>query len=140
MKKIFALLLALSLLLSAAALAEHAEEESAPLTREELEIYLQSLSREALADETLSVSVQEDGTVYVNDRELNEPYVSEKALGNCNIEFPYQVPENQWFVMGDHRSTSSDSRNTAVGCVSVDRVVGVVLFRVWPFEQLGRLN
>lgn len=86
------------------------------------------------------VRIEEDGTVYVNDVELTEPYVSEKALGNCNIEFPYQVPENQWFVMGDHRSTSSDSRNTAVGCVSMDRVVGVVLFRVWPFEQLGRLN
>ena len=86
------------------------------------------------------VRIEEDGTVYVNDVELDEPYVSEKALGNCNIEFPYQVPENQWFVMGDHRSTSSDSRNTAVGCVSLDRVVGVVLFRVWPFEQLGRLR
>ena len=86
------------------------------------------------------VRIEEDGTVYVNDRELIEPYVSEKALGNCNIEFPYQVPENQWFVMGDHRSTSSDSRNTAVGCVSLDRVVGVVLFRVWPFEAIGRLH
>ena len=86
------------------------------------------------------VRIEEDGTVYVNDVELDEPYVSEKALGNCNIEFPYQVPENQWFVMGDHRSTSSDSRNTAVGCVSLDRVVGVVLFRVWPFETIGRLR
>lgn len=86
------------------------------------------------------VRIEEDGTVYVNDVELDEPYVNEKALGNCNIEFPYQVPENQWFVMGDHRSTSSDSRNTAVGCVSLDRVVGVVLFRVWPFETFGALH
>ena len=86
------------------------------------------------------VRIESDGTVYVNDVKLDESYVNEKALGNCNIEFPYQVPENQWFVMGDHRSTSSDSRNTAVGCVSLDRVVGVVLFRVWPFETFGTLH
>ena len=86
------------------------------------------------------VRIEEDGTVFVDDYMIDEPYVDEKALGNCNIEFPYQVPENQWFVMGDHRSTSSDSRNTAVGCVSLDRVVGVVLFRVWPFEHFGRLR
>ena len=86
------------------------------------------------------VRIDDDGTVYVNDVRLDEPYVDEPALGNCNIVFPYQVPENQWFVMGDHRSTSSDSRNTAVGCVSLDRVVGIVLFRVWPFDDFGRLN
>ncbi len=86
------------------------------------------------------VRIDDDGTVYVNDVMLDEPYVDEKALGNCNIEFPYQVPESQWFVMGDHRKTSSDSRNTAVGCVSADRVVGVVLFRVWPFREIGLLR
>ncbi|MBR4205996.1 MAG: signal peptidase I [Clostridia bacterium] len=86
------------------------------------------------------VRIDDDGTVYVNDEELDEPYIDEKALGNCNIVFPYQVPESQWFVMGDHRKTSSDSRNTAVGCVSLDRVVGVVLFRVWPFESFGLIK
>ena len=83
------------------------------------------------------VRIDDDGTVYVNDVELDEPYIDEKALGNCNIVFPYQVPESQWFVMGDHRKTSSDSRNTAVGCVSLERVVGVVLFRVWPLNSIG---
>ncbi len=86
------------------------------------------------------VRIDDDGTVYVDDEKLIEPYVDELALGNCNIAFPYQVPENQWFVMGDHRKTSSDSRNTAVGCVSLDRVVGVVLFRVWPFGEIGVLK
>ena len=76
-------------------------------------------------------------TVYVNDEAIDEPYVTEKALGNCNIEFPYQVPESQWFVMGDHRSTSSDSRNTAVGCVAQEQVVGRVVLRVWPLAKFG---
>ena len=86
------------------------------------------------------VRIDDDGTVYVDDEKLIEPYVDELALGNCNIAFPYQVPESQWFVMGDHRKTSSDSRNTAVGCVSLDRVVGIVLFRVWPFGEIGLLQ
>ncbi len=86
------------------------------------------------------VRIDDDGTVFVDDEKLDEPYVDELALGNCNIVFPYQVPENQWFVMGDHRKTSSDSRNTAVGCVSLDRVVGIVLFRVWPFREIGVLK
>ena len=86
------------------------------------------------------VRIEDDGTVYVDDEKLDEPYVDELALGNCNIAFPYQVPESQWFVMGDHRKTSSDSRNTAVGCVSLDRVVGIVLFRVWPFGEIGLLK
>ena len=83
------------------------------------------------------VDIDEDGNVSVNGIVLDEPYVSEKALGDCNITLPYQVPENRCFLMGDHRSTSIDSRNTAVGCVANDMVVGRPFIRVWPLKQIG---
>ena len=83
------------------------------------------------------VDIDEDGNVSVNGVVLDEPYVSEKALGDCNITLPYQVPENRCFLMGDHRSTSIDSRNTAVGCVANDMVVGRLFIRVWPLKQIG---
>ena len=83
------------------------------------------------------VDIDESGNVYVNGQLLYEPYVSDKALGDCDISLPYQVPEGKCFVMGDHRATSIDSRNTAVGCVSNDMVVGRLLLRVWPLTELG---
>lgn len=83
------------------------------------------------------VNIDAEGNVYVNGEMLNEPYISEKALGECNIELPYQVPDGKCFVMGDHRATSIDSRNTAVGCISDSMVVGRIVVRVWPFGQIG---
>ena len=86
------------------------------------------------------VDIKEDGTVYVNNEELDEPYLTEKAFGDCNIELPYQVPDSRIFVMGDHRSVSVDSRNTAVGCVADEQIVGKLVLRIWPLDSFGHLN
>lgn len=83
------------------------------------------------------VDMDEDGNVYVNDVLLDEPYLVERAIGECDIKLPYQVPENRIFVMGDHRSVSVDSRSTTVGCVAEEQLVGKLVFRVWPFKEIG---
>lgn len=83
------------------------------------------------------VNIDEEGNVYVNEVKLDEPYIKEKALGECNIELPYQVPDKKCFVMGDHRATSIDSRNSSVGCIGNDAVIGKIMIRVWPLSSIS---
>ena len=86
------------------------------------------------------VNVDEDGNVSVNGTLLDEPYLAEKAYGEADIEFPYQVPDQRYFVMGDNRSVSIDSRSSIVGCIAGDQLVGKVVFRVWPLSAFGPLR
>ena len=80
--------------------------------------------------------IEADGTVFLNGTELEEPYITEKALGECDVKFPYQVPENSYFVMGDRRETSVDSRSSVIGCIAKDQILGKILFRVWPLSKI----
>ena len=82
------------------------------------------------------IEIDTDGTIYRNGEALDEPYVQQKAFGECDLEFPFQVPQEQYFVVGDMRESSIDSRNTLIGCIPKDQIVGKVFFRVWPFESI----
>ena len=82
------------------------------------------------------IEIDTDGTVYLNGEKLEEPYIDRKALGECDLTFPFQVPAEQYFVIGDMRESSIDSRNTVIGCIPKDQIVGKVFFRVWPFKRM----
>ena len=82
------------------------------------------------------IEINTDGTVYLNGEKLEEPYAQQLAMGECDLDFPFQVPQEQYFVLGDMRESSIDSRNTLIGCVEKDQIVGKVFFRIWPFKEI----
>lgn len=82
------------------------------------------------------IEIDTDGTVYVNGEKLDEPYAEQIAFGECDLEFPFQVPQEQYFVLGDMRESSIDSRNTLVGCVENEQIIGKIFFRIWPLENI----
>ena len=82
------------------------------------------------------IEIDTDGTVYLNGEKLDEPYAKQLAVGECDLEFPFQVPQEQYFVLGDMRESSIDSRNTLIGCVEKEQIVGKVFFRIWPFKTM----
>lgn len=86
------------------------------------------------------VDIQEDGTILVDGVVLEEPYIEEKAFGICDLELPYQVPDGAYFLVGDQRATSVDSRHSSVGCVAEDQIVGKIVFRVWPLNEFGAVE
>ena len=98
------------------------------------------LVKRVIARERQWVDIADDGTVYVDNVAIDEPYIDGKALGECDIELPYQVPEGRFFVMGDHRDISVDSRSTSIGCVAEEQIVGRIVFTIWPFRDLGAVD
>lgn len=97
------------------------------------------LLKRVVAGEGDWVDFDSDGNVYVNNVKIDDPYVVGKGEGVCDVEFPYQVPEGSWFVLGDNRSESIDSRSSEIGCIKDDDVIGRVILRIYPFGEISAL-
>ncbi len=83
------------------------------------------------------IDIDKNGNVSVNGEFIDEPYVTNKSIGECDITLPYQVPENRYFVLGDNRKTSIDSRSSVIGCIEKEQIVGKVKIRIWPFKSIS---
>lgn len=119
-----------------------AVKDSTPQTGDIIAFYYGNkvLVKRCIAGPGSWVEILDDGTVMVNGKPLDEPYLKAKSLGICDLEFPYQVPEGTYFLMGDERETSVDSRHSSIGCIPVDQMVGKIVYRVWPFEVFGTVE
>jgi len=95
------------------------------------------LVKRVIATSSQWVDIDEDGNVFINNELLDEPYLKEKYYGEADIEFPYQVPEGTYFVLGDERELSVDSRNSLIGSISEEDIIGKVIFNVWPIKKIG---
>lgn len=98
------------------------------------------LVKRVIANPGDRVDLDKEGNVYVNDIKLDEPYLEDKSYGETNIELPYRVPEGKIFVMGDNRSVSVDSRNTSIGCISEEQIIGKIVYRIWPLTHIGAVH
>ena len=92
--------------------------------------------RRVVATGNSQVSIDIFGTVSVDGKELDETYIENKTLGQSNLSFPYNVPANSYFVLGDNRDVAMDSRLSEIGVVTEDRLLGKVVFSIKPFGSI----
>lgn len=105
-----------------------------------LKFHDQLLVKRVIAEAGDWIKIDLDGNVFVNEELIEESYLQEKHYGNCTLEFPYQVPDGRYFVMGDNREISQDSRDSIIGCIAKEQIIGTVILRIWPFEKIRFWN